>query len=119
MSDGSQPPRPARIDWAGVAFAGGFGVAAILIGGLVLWAVLDPGPGASGRARLSAATVSQQAIRLLPDSIKAWLATIFAGIMILFGIASCACALYFMVRPRTSEPVSKPKRRVSTWKPRR
>ena len=119
MSDVPQPPRAARIDWEGVALAGGFGVAAILIGCLVLWAVLDPGPGTSGRARLPAATVSQQAIRLLPDSIKASLAAIFAGIMLLGGIASCACALYFMVRPRVSEPASIQKQRVSSWKPRR
>lgn len=117
MSDPSPAPQPARIDWEGVAIAGGLGVAAILIGSLVLWAVLDPGPTGSSRGRLPAATATQQAVRLLPDSVKGWLATIFAGVMILGGITFCAVALYFMIKPRASATASEPKRRVATWRP--
>lgn len=103
-----------KVDWGVVGVVAGTGVVCLGIGALVLWAVFDPAPAGTQKRRGSAVTATQHAVRLLPQSIKEWLAAVFGGVMLLGGLACLAGAAYLILKPEGRQAASG---RVARWKP--
>lgn len=74
---------PLKFDREGFYLSFGIGIVCIGIGVLVIWGTLTAPEGGS---QSTGFTTAQRIARVLPRSWQEWLAFIFAGLMILFGL---------------------------------
>ena len=75
---------PLKFDREGFYLSFGIGILCVGIGVLIIWGTITAPEGGS---QSTGFTTAQRIARVLPRSWQEWLAFIFAGLMVLFGVA--------------------------------
>ena len=83
-------------DWEGLFLAWGMGAAAVSLGALFCWVVLSGMP--PGRTGSASHSLTQAAVRLLPQSVQQKIVLFLGAGFVLFGLFCVALGFYSILR---------------------